>query len=65
MRFSSGTDLVFQRLAPNGLEYRLEYPNGWNSKNLQKTAKALEAAYLLDRRHKKRRPWTSLDDSNT
>ncbi len=26
------------------------------------TLMALEALYLLDSRHKKRRPWTSLDD---
>jgi hypothetical protein len=39
MRFSSGTDSVFQRLAPDGLEYRLEYPNGWNSKTLERPKK--------------------------
>ena len=39
MRLSSGTDSVFQRLAPDGLEYRLEYQNGWNSKTLKSPQK--------------------------
>jgi len=34
MRATSNTVLVFQKTAPDGLEYHLEYPNGWNSKNL-------------------------------
>ncbi|KPB16757.1 hypothetical protein AC519_1537 [Pseudomonas savastanoi] len=36
MRLSSSTDSVFQRLAPDELEYRLEYQNGWNSKTLKR-----------------------------
>jgi len=41
---------------------RAGIPEWLGLKSSQKTEKALEAAYLLDRRHKKRRPWTSLID---
>ena len=35
MRATSDTILVFQKIAPDALEYHLEYKKLWNSKNLK------------------------------
>jgi len=53
MSLSSGTVSVFQRLASDGLEYRLEYLIGWNSKNLKSPQKRWKPRFTGFRPQKK------------